>query len=112
MHAAIDHDLVVEVPIATWDEMSRSLHGQKGEPLSEVEARIGAMSEHTNVELDKTSLALLATAYKELQLGAGQTRRIIAVARTIANLAQSEKIQTIHLAEAIQYRPRRLVDSA
>ncbi|MFZ5916385.1 MAG: YifB family Mg chelatase-like AAA ATPase [Chloroflexota bacterium] len=57
--------------------------------------------------VDETGKALLKAAMQQLGMSARAYHRILKLARTIADLAGSEQLQTAHLAEAIQYRPRR-----
>jgi magnesium chelatase family protein len=48
-------------------------------------------------------------ATRQLELSARSFHRIVTVLRTIAELAGNEEIDTTHLAEALQYRPRRQI---
>jgi magnesium chelatase family protein len=59
--------------------------------------------------LDETSTNLVKAAMMQMHLSARAYHRILKLARTIADLAGSEQIQTAYVAEAIQYRPRRMV---
>ncbi len=59
--------------------------------------------------LDQAGTTLIKAAMSQLQLSARAYHRILKLSRTIADLAGSETIQTTHLAEALQYRPKNLM---
>lgn len=50
---------------------------------------------------------LLDISVRKMQLSARSYHRVLKLSRTIADLAASEQIDVAHIAEAIQYRPRR-----
>ncbi|HEY4493023.1 MAG TPA: YifB family Mg chelatase-like AAA ATPase [Candidatus Paceibacterota bacterium] len=56
--------------------------------------------------LSDTSRKLLNDSAKRLDLSARAYHRVIKLARTIADLAESENIAEPHLLEALQYRPK------
>ena len=58
-------------------------------------------------KLDATGQSLMRSAMQQLQLSARAFHRVLKIARMIADLARSDEIALAHLAEAIQYRPRR-----
>jgi magnesium chelatase family protein len=70
---------------------------------SEMEAKdIGKIS-----LLDEKAKEVLNTSAKKLDLSARAYHRVIKLARTIADLDNSEEINTSHILEALQYRPKR-----
>lgn len=59
--------------------------------------------------LDETSESLLRAAMHQMNLSARAYHRVLKLARTIADLSESETIQPPHVAEALQYRPKLLI---
>jgi magnesium chelatase family protein len=113
-------DLIVEVPRVAPAELRAE--APPGECSAHVRQRVHAARAHqcqrgdpVNARLPPAELARLAVlevatrdllerAMERLQLSARAAQRILRVARTIADLADCERIQSAHLAEAIGYR--------
>jgi magnesium chelatase family protein len=67
-------------------------------------ARMTHAQIRTHCVIDATLGDLLQQAMEQLSLSARAYDRILKVARTIADLAAAERIESNHLLEAIQYR--------
>ena len=76
-------------------------------PHIEANADMGPTEVRQFCPLDKEAHKLIGAAMRQLQLSARAYHRVLKLARTIADLAGDERIATPHIAEAIQYRPRK-----
>ena len=121
-------DIFVEVPHIDYDKLSDN---RLGESSSKVQQRVTAAreiqlkrfagsklvcnAEMTPAEVrafcatDDSAQSLLKAAMNQMHLSARAFHRILKLALTVADLEQSEIIRAQHIAEAIQYRPRRTV---
>ncbi|MBN1316475.1 MAG: ATP-binding protein, partial [Anaerolineales bacterium] len=119
-------DIHVEVPRVEYDKLADD---RKGEPSAAIRARVEAARQRQRerlasanlacnadmgpaeldqfCRLDDTGKQLMRSAMQQLAITARAFHRILKLGRTIADLAGVEQIQAAHLAEAIQYRPRR-----
>jgi magnesium chelatase family protein len=57
-------------------------------------------------EIDEASRTIMTSALATMNLTARSYFKVIKIARTIADLAGESKISSIHIAEALQYRPK------
>ena len=117
-------DIHCEIQAVPFSELSKM---QPGEPSAAIRERVIAarkiqeerfkpfkgihcnamMTErmlHQFAEPDAQSLDMLRMAMERLKLSARAYSRILKVARTIADLDNSERVQSHHIAEAIGYR--------
>jgi len=117
-------DLHIEVPQVKFREMTGEKTGETSaeirarviaarqlqqarfadKPKITCNARMGSRELKSFCELDEATKELLKFAMTDLNLSARAYDRILKVARTIADLAASEKITSDHISEAIQFR--------
>lgn len=121
-------DIHVDVPRVEYDEL---MGDGQGEPSAAIRERVerarqcqqqrfqaypniyangdmgpGEVQEHC--VLTKEARQLLEISVRKMQLSARSYHRVLKLSRTIADLAERQLIETPHVAEAIQYRPKRL----
>jgi magnesium chelatase family protein len=121
-------DIHIEVPRVDYEKLSGDRLGETSETIrSRVQAardiqnkrftsgasndivcnadmRVGEVRQFCQLQAEGQSL--MRSAMSQLNLSARAYHRILKLSRTIADLAGSEEIQSTHLAEALQYRPK------
>lgn len=117
-------DLHLEVPAMKHEQLLSSEPGEKSDVIRQrverardvqrsrfglgssiyANAQMGPKELRKTIPLNEEAKSLLGSAMTDLGLSARALDRILKVARTIADLGESEDLQIDHLAEAIQYR--------
>jgi len=120
-------DIHIEVPRVDYEKLSNDRLGESSESIrkrvqaardiqqkrfsnngSEIvcnaDMRVGEIRQFCKLQDEEQGL--MRAAMSQLNLSARAYHRILKLARTIADLAGSEDIQSTHLAEALQYRPK------
>ena len=94
----------VRVQAARDIQNKRFSKNSSSDIICNADMRVGEVRQFCKLQDEGQSL--MRAAMTQLNLSARAYHRILKLARTIADLAGSEEIQSAHLAEALQYRPK------
>jgi predicted ATPase with chaperone activity len=98
-------DIHIEVPPVPYRDLTSKRAGTDSARIcTQVETATKFGATHKDLSLSDSTVLLGKQAYDELGLSARGFTVCVRIARTIANLDQSEQIAELHLAEAVQYR--------
>jgi magnesium chelatase family protein len=121
-------DIHIEVPRVDYEKLSADRVGESSESIrtrvqaardiqlnrfskngssdivSNADMRVGEIRRFC--KLPEEGQSLMRSAMSQLNLSARAYHRILKLARTISDLAGCEEIGSVHLAEALQYRPK------
>ncbi len=115
MHIEVSRPRYAELEKKGYEESSRSIRDRVNKARTAQKERYESLGIYSNSQLagdmfdrycqmDTASAALLREAFTTMHMSARSYRRILMVARTIADMEASENIREEHIAEAIQYR--------
>lgn len=118
-------DIHIEVPRIDYDKLTEDRRGELSSVIRErvqsarerqfkrfertqlkANADMGVKQITQYCVVDKESEALMRSAMQQMQLSARAYHRVLKLGRTIADLDNSDLIQSHHIAEALQYRAK------